>query len=174
MRIANRFIALPVAAGDWYHQLRATAPPGVRPIDAADLHVTLLFLGCGRRALAQRTLARLQADPPPQPPDPRLGAPAVFGGSRASACGYDLDGVAGLIAWLNQHRTALLAAAGAAVDTRPPRPHLSIARPGDVPEADVLQWLAGGCGEAIRLAAPVLYQNAPPGVRPRYRLITGH
>lgn len=145
-------------------------PPGLRLVDAADLHVTLLFLGNCPHGVALRTLERVAAGPPPRLAHARLGAPAAFGGRRASAYGFDLEQAATLATWLNRYRGDLLAAAGAPPEHRAARPHLSVARPrGSRSGKNALDWLATASGQRIDLAGPTLYENAPARECPRYR-----
>lgn len=125
------FIALPVDA-----PLLAHVPPppeGVRPVDADDLHVTLAYLGhCGETAAFEafseleplrRSLNRA--------PTFALGRIEPLGPRGAyTALGAELIDDAGWTAsMIARWRDPLIARAGGRLDPRPPRPHVTLARP---------------------------------------------
>ena len=126
----NWFIALPVSAGDWFAPLVADAPAGVRRFHPDDLHATVAFLGaCGRPAAlaAWRSLDAL-AHPPIRA---RLGVVRPMGNRRRpSAFSVTFtEGNEPLSALIGAWRTEALAIAGARPATRPPLPHVTVARP---------------------------------------------
>ena len=125
----NWFIAWPVAAGAWFGPLIRTAPRFLRRFHERDLHVTLAFLGpvSSEQAGAAWELA---LDLPLEPIDATLAHIEGFGNPRApSAFSLTLTGE-GLVSAIGGSRGALYAAADAMPDTRPPRPHCTVARPG--------------------------------------------
>lgn len=126
----NWFFALPVPAHTWLDGVLRDLPASCRPFAPEDLHMTVAFLG----ALAPPRVAamvaaleqieaqafRIQLGQLLALPSPKRPSALSF----AVAAGH--DEAAAIIA---AHRDHLLAAAGAAPDTRPPLPHITIARP---------------------------------------------
>jgi RNA 2',3'-cyclic 3'-phosphodiesterase len=129
----NWFLALPVA-GSFVLEL-PPLPPQFRRFHPEDVHLTLAFLGgCGEEA-ALRALAvldeRLHAAPLSSIPV-SLAEVVPMGGSRRSytALSALLDrGQSETRACLVQLRDVLLEAATGRREKRPPKPHVSIARP---------------------------------------------
>ena len=109
--------------------LRA-APPRVRVFAAADLHVTLGFLGSVQASEAQKAWDRIGAfasfrrvsgtfsgvEPLGHPRKPSALSAIVESGTEA------------LSEMISEARAPLLEAAGAPEDTRPPLPHMTLAR----------------------------------------------
>lgn len=149
----NWFIGWPVNPGGWFAPLVRAAPRFLRRFHEDDLHVTLAFLGAVSEERAGRAWALAEALPGGVI-EATLERVEGFGNPRApSAFSLTLRGEA-LVSAISQHRGALFAAADAMADTRPPRPHCTVARPGRA---------AGGAERAAGLAwaraqAPV---NAP-------------
>jgi len=143
----NWFFAFPID-GAFVRELPAL-PSNFRLFHAEDVHLTLAFLGgCGKLA-AERALAaldqRLHGEAQP-PIAVSLGEVVAMGGSRRtySALSALLDGgraeatacVAGL-------RDLLTQTASSRTEKRPPKPHVSLARPrGRASESDRQAGLA--------------------------------
>jgi 2'-5' RNA ligase len=146
----NWFFAFPID-GAFVLELPAL-PSNFRRFHPEDVHLTLAFLGgCGQIA-AERALAaldlRLQGEPQP-PLAVSLGEVVAMGGSRRtySALSALLDrGRAEATACVAALRDLLTQAAAGRTEKRPPKPHVSIARPrGRASEADRnagLSWAA--------------------------------
>ena len=146
----NWFLALPISRGDWLGALPA-APAGVRLFAEADLHVTIAFLG---PVDEHGALAAWEALAWPLGPTPvTLGEVVPLGPE---------DHYSALSALLEQGRTEIeaaigaarkpaCAAAGVAEDRRPPKAHLTLARPKrratEAERTAALEWAS-----AIRLA----------------------
>ena len=148
----NWFVAFPVVTdpglpGD----ILAGAPPGLRPFHPADLHLTLAFLGrlAPERVSAVRShLATLEVPALAAVAEslvllPSARRPSVL----ALILGDGADDGADLLARTIVHnRPALLAAAGRPPDTRPPLPHLTIARlPRTTPSHAAVQHRSAAC-----------------------------
>lgn len=137
MRHANWFIGWPAdawapadAVPRMQHDL--ALPPSTRWMSGDDLHVTLAFLGrCGEQA-ADRAFDLAAQQARIQPPKLSLSAHgwALLGGDQApSAVSLLMEGgSADLSTRIAELRPALYAAADARPDTRPPRPHVTLAR----------------------------------------------
>jgi RNA 2',3'-cyclic 3'-phosphodiesterase len=126
----NWFVGLPIAAGPWFHDLTADAPPDVRVFHPDDLHLTVAFLGrCGetRARAAWDVAAGFHA----APVHARLGGLRAMGNKRRpSALSVVLTGgQEEIVAILRALRDPMIAAAGARPETREPLPHLTVARP---------------------------------------------
>lgn len=129
MTAPNWFIALPVDPAGWFEARVRDPPGGVRRFHPEDLHVTLAFFGpCGEA----RATAAWEALTPPLPRTAvSLGAVVPMGPpSRWSALSAELvegrDAVeAAMAAW----RDLLCDLAGASREHRPPKAHVTLARP---------------------------------------------
>ena len=125
----NWFVALRCPEIPGLAEAVARPPEGVRLFAPGDLHVTVAFLGgvgeeAARRAWAMRGQADLAAIPA------SLGAVVPMGPPRRfSALAAELEeGREAACALIEGLRAPMLEAAGASPDTRPPRPHLTLAR----------------------------------------------
>ncbi len=101
-----------------------------RWVDPALLHVTLAFLGeqPEERLSVLEELAR-EATAISKPGVLRLGAAGHFGGSRAPRVLYvDLDGDLAALNGLHANLALALHARGFAIEDRPYRPHITLAR----------------------------------------------
>src|SRR4051812_8455925 len=125
----NWFVALAVPADSWFS--RVPPPPrGVRMFDAADLHITVAFLGaCGKHAAEA---AFEVADRwPTAAVDITLSSVVPMGNPRRPAAFSAIvaEGEELLVAAILSVRDEMCARAGARLDDRKPRPHATIARP---------------------------------------------
>jgi len=124
----NWFIAWPCSPPELALRLTGV-PPSVRLFAPFDLHLTLAFLGPVDEAVARATFARV--DPSVAAPvDVRLDGLRLMGHPRrGTALSATLaEGAEALAARTAAHRAALLEAAAARPDDRPPLPHLTVAR----------------------------------------------
>jgi 2'-5' RNA ligase len=121
----NWFIGLPFRSAPDLGPL----PPRVRALAPGDLHVTLAFLGPVGEAAAGRAWAIAEAIAFEAIPA-SLGRLALLGHPRApSAVAARLeDGRTAVETLIASHRGALLDAAGARPDDRPPHAHVTVAR----------------------------------------------
>ncbi len=167
--MSNWFVALPVPVGDWFSQLSPT-PAGTRLLAAADLHLTVAFLGDVGEARAR---AAYHALPPAavQPFEFRLGPVVPMGNSRRpgalSARVGQADVAAGSLAEsLVAARNVILEAANLPIETRAMKLHVTLARlrrkAGSEERRRALAW-ATECDLAsirIRLDRIALYHAA--------------
>jgi 2'-5' RNA ligase len=125
----NWFIALPVAAGEWFHQL-PPPPTGVRLFHPDDLHLTVAFLGPVTAEAAQRAFDLVQRWPTGNL-NLTFGSVQPMGPPRrASAYAARIEqGHQDLAEAIGQIRPELYSAAGSRPDQRPPLPHVTLARP---------------------------------------------
>jgi 2'-5' RNA ligase len=110
-------------------------PPHFRLFHPDDVHLTLAFFGGSGEENARRALAlfdeRAKQKPLPNL-DVSLAEVVPLGGSRRSYTALSAllaQGRAELCALIGEHRDALLAAATGRREARPPKPHVSVARP---------------------------------------------
>ncbi len=125
----NRFIAWPLPPAPT--RLDRLAPPaGVRAFVAEDLHATVAFLGGVDEVAARRAWAALPDDLS-GPREARWGPVVPMGDPRRPSAFSALIETpdAALSADLATLRAPLLTAAGARPDPRPPKPHVTVARP---------------------------------------------
>ncbi|MBW1762361.1 MAG: hypothetical protein JRG67_02730 [Deltaproteobacteria bacterium] len=124
----NWFIAFPMQVDGL--RLHPEPPPRVRIFAASDRHVTLGFLGSVGESDARRAWDLVSDFPSFR------GVTGSFGGieplghrAKPSAlCAMVADGRAPLAEMIAEAREPLLRAAGAPKDTRPPLPHMTLAR----------------------------------------------
>lgn len=126
---ANWFIALSVPADSWFS--RVTEPPAaVRRFHPEDMHVTVAFLGPVGEQAAEAAFV-VAPRWPTGPLDVTLGAVKTMGNPRRpNAFSAVLgDGADAVTRATMAVRDGMCARAGARIDTRPPLPHVTIARP---------------------------------------------
>lgn len=125
----NWFLGFPLPAAPWLAALEPV-PHGARAFAAEDVHVTFVFLGPVEEALA---LAAWQLACSFDFQESRFlpGPLRGFGNPRRpSAWSVEPpDGAPTLAAFIAAHRDAVLTVGGGPPDTRPPRPHATLARP---------------------------------------------
>lgn len=126
----NWFIGWPVVPTPGLLEELPTPPAGVRVFSAVDLHATLAFLGPVSEDAALRafTLATEWTGAPIQA---RFGAVVPMGRpERPSALAAELTDEGDLLVEaMLKFRKPMQRAAGARIDRRPPRPHVTLARP---------------------------------------------
>lgn len=127
---ANWFIGFPILETDWLPSLTQDLPSGLRAFSAADLHVTLAFLGPVSEAKARAAWRRLLQSPPPAM-TVRFGPVEAFGNPRQPTA-FSLtfgEGQDALKEVLTQLTNVLRVEAGLPPENRAPRPHVTLARP---------------------------------------------
>lgn len=126
MTSPNWFVAFPFE-GTFAANLPAP-PPRFRLLAPEDLHVTVAFLGACGEAAALRGYERITASPPSV--EVSLGAVVPMGPSRYSALSALLVlGRREIEAMMSAFRDVVADAAGARREERPPKAHVTIARP---------------------------------------------
>lgn len=111
-------------------RLGSSPPRRVRLFAAPDLHVTLGFLGAVEESAARAAWARTgDFDSFRTVQGSFLGVEPLGNARKPSALSAIVeDGKAPLSAMISEARSPLLEAAGAREDTRPPLPHMTLAR----------------------------------------------
>jgi RNA 2',3'-cyclic 3'-phosphodiesterase len=127
----NWFVGWPaLIEPKWLDELRIKAPPDLRWFAPEDLHITLAFLGAIPAERCRAVIAHL--DKVPAPTGRLVTGPLRLLPSerRFSALSLPLNGAdADLGTLIASHRDAISDAAGVARESRPPLPHLTVARP---------------------------------------------
>lgn len=175
----NWFLALPAPAGAWFEErVAATAPPEVRVVHPDDLHLTVAFLGgveeaAAMRAWERRELWRAGPCTVSLAEVVGMGPPRRFSALSALLA----EGRAEVEAAIGGCREALLAAAGAPPDPRPPLAHLTVARlargASAAARARASAWAASLDLRDVRLEAGELalyVRTSAPGA-PRFRVV---
>lgn len=126
----NWFVGLPVPANGWYEQRVVRPPDGLRLFHAADLHITLAFLGGCNEEAARRAWA-LACEWPLGRVPANLGAVVPMGNPRrwTALSAMLRRGREEVEQAMSLCRDRWLEAAGARPDRRPPKAHLTLARP---------------------------------------------
>ena len=111
-------------------RLHPAPPPRVRVFATSDLHVTLGFLGSVQESDARRAWERIGEFPSFRMVTGSFSGVEPLGHpSKPSAlCAMVDDGREPLAGMITEARQTLLSAAGAPEDTRPPLPHMTLAR----------------------------------------------
>ena len=176
----NWFVGFPVPMPISLDRLLACAPPSVARVAAEDLHATLAFMGAVSEARARaswrvaahaaKSLSSVQATLGPVVP---MGAPDRWSAlSALLAQGH--DEIADAIARM---RAPILDAALAQADTRPPRPHVTLARigrqAGRREREAALSWASSlDLGAPpVRLDRLALYTWSPDRGARRFRIV---
>ena len=143
----NSFMALTVRAGSWLSML-PPAPQGTRLMGAADLHLTVAFLGGLAEARARHAFETLARDPVERV-FATLGAVVPLGHPRRPSALSALvegrtDSGQALDEAIRGWRDRALVAAELAPEERDPLPHITLARLGRsaVARRDGLDWAA--------------------------------
>lgn len=175
--MASWFVGLPVDAGTWFARL-PPPPPGVRCFHPDDLHATIAFFGPVDEAAARRGFEALAWELGAL--DVTLGEVVPMGSSRRpSAYSAVLrEGRESVEAAMGPARERASAAAGVAPDRRPPKAHVTLARPAKIAGArereEGLRWASAlELGSPrVRLARVVLYGWAlDRGKGPLFRIV---
>lgn len=154
MSAANWFVGVSVP-GDWMDARVPDPPPGLRRFHPDDLHLTVAFLGACGEDRARAAWAALEW--PAGAIEATLGAVVPMGNPRrySALSALLVEGRAEVEGAIGATREALCAAAGTAVDTRPPKAHLTLARPGrrttDEQRREGLRWAASLRLEDVRV-----------------------
>jgi 2'-5' RNA ligase len=142
--LPNWFVAIPVPAEPWFHRFITPPPQAFRRFHPDDLHMTVAFLGPVGEDRARSGWQAMQW--PLQTITTTLGTIIPMGAPhRYSALSVELVQSREIIEdALAQCRDAISDAAGAKRENRPPKAHITVARPsrrataGD--RADGLRW----------------------------------
>ena len=159
---ANWFIGLPVISDGWFARL-SPPPPGFRLFAPSDLHFTIAFLGPVDEPAARSAFAALVW--PLHAIDATLGAVVPMGPpARYSALSALLVEGRGVVEQaIGSSRDAAYEAAEVALDARPAKAHLTLARPQRRASADErargLVWANDLTltGTPVRIGAPALF-----------------
>jgi len=174
----NWFVGLRVPPAAGVAEGVTDLPAGVRRFAAEDLHLTVAFLGsvgeeAARRAWAACGLAS-------SPPIAATLAEVVPMGSprRFSALAAELaEGHREACDLIDALRAPMLAAAGSRPDTRPPRPHVTVARlrrrASPAERRDALAWAAALSlsGASIELTELALFTWSEDRQRVLFRVV---
>lgn len=126
----NWFLALPVSPDGWFPDRIGPTPPQVRRFNRDDLHLTIAFLGGVGEAAAMSLWEEARLHPGPAGPGTLDHVVPMGRRSRPSALSVLLDeGNEAVCDFISAHRERWLAAVDARPDTRPPKPHCTVARP---------------------------------------------
>lgn len=178
----NWFVAWPVTGADeWLAALEAGAPGGLRFLAPADLHITLAFLGPYRPEMLKKITSLLKGLPIRElevAPDKMVALPQP---RRFSALAFTLGaGRLDVEAQITKWRDRICREAGAKIETSPPLPHLTVARPvrriGEADRDAALEWqeqLPAQTGIKLRLERPRIWSWADRDAETRYTLLDG-
>lgn len=182
----NWFIALPVEAGPWLDRVQGAAEVGCVPLHPRDLHLTVAFLGAVSEERARAAWAPLQDGGwPLGPVHATLGEVVAMGDPRHPTAFAALlrEGREAIERAIGAVRDPAIARAGARAELRPPKAHLTLARPERRADA-AARRRATAWASAIDLGAPgvaldrlALFTSArPPGAEsapsaPRYVVV---
>lgn len=179
----NWFVGLPVPPGDWFPATVGDPPAGVRRFHPDDLHTTVAFLGPVGEERARASFAvAVDRWPAGGPIDAVLGPVVPMGPARRFSALSALlgDATGAVLAGIVASRDAALAIAAARPEDRPPKPHVTLARPARKAGADVrraaLDWAAGlrTEGVAVRVAELALYTWAEDRRQRLFRTVARH
>ena len=128
--MANWFIGLPIPSDPWFQTL-PEPPSNVRPFAAEDLHASVAFLGRVEAEQASAAFELAQNWPTGPIPATLEDVRPMGNPRRASALTAMIQAEPGLLEdAIGSVRNAMLAAAGAPPDQRPPLAHVTLARIG--------------------------------------------
>jgi 2'-5' RNA ligase len=125
----NWFVGIPVASDGWFDRLVSVPPDGLRRFHPDDLHLTVAFLGPIEEDQARAGWDALRWDLPPT--TATLGQVVPMGAPRRySALSVELVQARTAIEQaIGLCRDAICDVAGARRENRPPKAHVTIARP---------------------------------------------
>jgi len=125
------------------------SPPRVRVFTGSDRHVTLGFLGPVQELEAQKAWDRIGEFPSFRPVSGSFAGVEPLGHPRkpSALCAMIEAGREPLAEMIEEARATLLSAAGAPEDSRPPLPHMTLARiqrrASAAERRDALRWVRG-------------------------------
>jgi 2'-5' RNA ligase len=174
----SSFLAIPVEDGPWRGARIRALPPRVRALHPADVHVTLAFLG---GVSPERARAAFEAASTIElsPMRASIGRVVPLGPEgRWTALSALLEGAPALALAMQAVQAAAHAAAGVPAETRPPLPHVTLARlharASEAEREGALRWAEGlrpgGTLELDRLALYTGRRDKVPG-EPAYDVI---
>jgi len=125
----NWFVGIPIVSEGWFDKLAPTPPDGLRRFHPDDLHLTVAFLGPVEESQAHAGWDALRWDLPTT--TATLGQAVPMGPPhRYSALSVELvQARTAVEKAIGQCRDAICDAAGARRENRPPKAHITIARP---------------------------------------------
>jgi len=178
---ANWFIGLAVPAGTWFEPFVAAAPPHLRRFHPDDLHLTVAFLGPCGEARAKHAWAEAEAYRG-APLRATLGRLVAMGNpKRPSALSLLLtEGRSQAIQLIEELRDPLLQAASARADKRPPKPHITLARPARKASAEhrheAFNWALNqpAVGVEVSLDTICLYTWSADRRTQQFRVVASH
>lgn len=129
MMLPNWFVAIPIPAGNWFDRFVSSPPSAFRRFHPDDLHMTIAFLGPVDEAHARAAWEALHW--PMKAITTTLGAIIPMGAPhRYSALSIEVVQSRDIIERaVFQCRDAISDAAGSKRENRPPKAHITIARP---------------------------------------------
>jgi 2'-5' RNA ligase len=152
--MSNWFLALPIPAECWFAQV-PPPPSDLRALHPLDLHATIAFLGRVGEERARAAFAAL--DGPLGPTEVSLGDVVAMGNPRrySALSALLVDGREAIESAMSARRGAAFDAAGVPHEERPPKAHVTLARPARdaTPRARPagLAWAAGLDLRGVRL-----------------------
>ena len=163
-------------------RLLPAPPPRVRVFATSDLHVTLGFLGSVEESGARRAWDRIGEFPSFRKVTGSFGGVQPLGhpGKPSALCAIVDDGREELSAMITEARTTLLHVAGAPTDSRPPLPHMTLARIQRRAQAaerrQALRWAQTIDLRAVTFAAPsvALYTWAADRQERLFQIVERH
>lgn len=175
----NWFLGLPVSAAELPAAMLDRLPPGLIRLHPGDLHLTVAFLGAIGERRARRAWEAAQCIEA----DLRrvtTGAPVALGTpARPSVVALEIDhGRERVAEMITQWRNHLRQAAGVPEETRPVRPHITIARlprrAGRVIRERTERWLSETPDwprATLSFDRIALFARAEPGCERAYRQV---
>lgn len=149
----SSFLALVAVDGPWRARLVEALPPRVRPLHAADVHVTLAFFG-GVGLERARAAFDAACSVSLAPMEARLGLVSPLGPEgRWTALSVLLEDASAVADAMRAVKRVALPAAGVAEETRAPLPHVTIARlhakASPAEREAAVRWAARTRGEGV-------------------------
>jgi RNA 2',3'-cyclic 3'-phosphodiesterase len=163
-------------------RLHPDPPPRVRVFNGADRHVTLGFLGPVQELNARKAWHRIGEFPAFRSVSGTFSRVEALGHPRhASAlCAMVDAGREPLGEMIAEARAPLLSAAGAPEDTRPPLPHMTLARiqrrANAAERREALRWARAIdlCGVTFTVRSVALYTSADDRQKRLFRVVEEH
>jgi len=176
----NWFVGIPVAAGAQLHaEIPAPIQADIRLFHPDDLHMTLAFLGpmaADKLGPVQDILSRIEFKAFDIELSRLVALPKP---RRFSAISWELgQGREQAAALIGSWRAALIEAAQARPDLRPPRPHITVARPKrkatPMVRDEILKWLVSvpAPKEKLRIDRVALYTWADDRRQRQFKIVS--